>query len=268
MLSHLVGAANRADIRRLSQLEAENAELRAKAQRQQDQLREGIASRDATIRDLSMVLARKVAEAPSTEGADETASERATLTRLVGELERRLTSESNRRANLERRAERLADELRQQRERQAEAQQRERMLREELEAIEASLAAEPSRKGDEDGAGIDLAGLALLYVGGRPGTLSHLRALAEQLGAAFLHHDGGIEDRGGLIAGLIHRADVVMFPVDCVSHEAVGMVKRLCQQTGKRYLPLRSAGIGSFVAALGRAELATPGAAQRVRQEA
>ena len=30
MLSHLVGAANRADIRRLCQLEAENAELRAR----------------------------------------------------------------------------------------------------------------------------------------------------------------------------------------------------------------------------------------------
>ncbi len=36
MLSHLVGAANRADIRRLSALEAENAALREKLVRQQD----------------------------------------------------------------------------------------------------------------------------------------------------------------------------------------------------------------------------------------
>ena len=35
MLSHLVGAANRADIRRLSQLEEENAALREKLERQQ-----------------------------------------------------------------------------------------------------------------------------------------------------------------------------------------------------------------------------------------
>ncbi len=38
MLSHLVGAANRADIRRLSQLEADKAELEDKVQRQQRQI--------------------------------------------------------------------------------------------------------------------------------------------------------------------------------------------------------------------------------------
>jgi hypothetical protein len=96
-------------------------------------------------------------------------------------------------------------------------------------------------------------GLSLLYVGGRPSQVSHLRALGEQLGVMFLHHDGGVEDRSGLLSGLVSRADVVMFPVDCVSHEAVASVKRLCRQTAKPYVPLRSAGLSSFVAALGRA---------------
>lgn len=40
MLSHLVGAANRADIRRLRQLEDENTELQAKVGRQQQQQRD------------------------------------------------------------------------------------------------------------------------------------------------------------------------------------------------------------------------------------
>jgi hypothetical protein len=70
-------------------------------------------------------------------------------------------------------------------------------------------------------------------------------------GAQFLHHDGGVDDRSGLLAGLVSRADVVMFPVDCVSHEAVVNAKRLCRQMSKPYLPLRSTGISSFVAALG-----------------
>lgn len=70
--------------------------------------------------------------------------------------------------------------------------------------------------------------------------------------AAFLHHDGGVDDRSGLLAGLVSRADVVVFPVDCVSHEAVTIVKRLCRQTDKRYVPLRSSGTSSFVAALAR----------------
>jgi hypothetical protein len=49
MLSHLVGAANRADIRQLRLLEEEKAELEAKVARQQQQLLSAIASRDTTI---------------------------------------------------------------------------------------------------------------------------------------------------------------------------------------------------------------------------
>jgi hypothetical protein len=52
------------------------------------------------------------------------------------------------------------------------------------------------------------------------------------------------------LAGLTSRADVVLFPVDCVSHDAALMVKRLCRQTGKRFIPLRSATTTSFHAAL------------------
>jgi hypothetical protein len=53
MLSHLVGAANRADVRRLRQLEEQNGALIEKLNRQQQQLRDGFTSRDATIRRLT-----------------------------------------------------------------------------------------------------------------------------------------------------------------------------------------------------------------------
>src|SRR6185437_13355847 len=45
MLSHFVGAANRADIRRLRQLKQDNAALAAKLERQQRQLHDGFATR-------------------------------------------------------------------------------------------------------------------------------------------------------------------------------------------------------------------------------
>jgi len=61
MLSHLVGAANRADIRRLSQLEREQAELRERLARQQSQLRDVVVTRDAQIRDLRDALASAIA---------------------------------------------------------------------------------------------------------------------------------------------------------------------------------------------------------------
>src|SRR5262245_12221948 len=64
MLSHLVGAANRADVRRLRQLEEDNAVLAAKVERQQRQLREGFTARDQTIRRLNEMIDRQAGDRP------------------------------------------------------------------------------------------------------------------------------------------------------------------------------------------------------------
>src|ERR1019366_10512814 len=116
-------------------------------------------------------------------------------------------------------------------------------LRAELAAVEADLQpenAEPLWRID---------GISFLYVGGSPNQVAHLRALSESRGAELLHHDGGIEHHPDLLAGLTSRADIVLFPVDCVSHDAALMVKRLCRQTARRFIPLRSASATSFLAA-------------------
>jgi hypothetical protein len=254
MLSHLVGAANRADIRRLGELEAENAALRQRLARQQDHLRDGITARDGKIRELSNLLASRIAEQAGQ--PQDGASDEAALGALIASLEQRLRSETNRRAAVEERLARVNDALSREREQRGALERRERALSEELEAVEAGFGPET-----EDGQAIapsSLAGLSLLYVGGRPDRLGHLRALSERLGARFLHHDGGVDDRSGLLGGLVSRADVVMFPVDCVSHDAVGTVKRLCRQMSKPFVPLRSTGMGSFVAALSGTTLPSP----------
>ena len=56
MLSHVVGTANRADIRRLRQLQADNVLLAANVERQQRQMHEGFVERDRTIRELNELL--------------------------------------------------------------------------------------------------------------------------------------------------------------------------------------------------------------------
>ncbi|WP_247873305.1 DUF2325 domain-containing protein [Azospirillum sp. TSH64] len=38
--------------------------------------------------------------------------------------------------------------------------------------------------------------------------------------------------------------------MDCVSHAAAGRIKTLCRQAGKPFVPLRSASIASFIAAI------------------
>ena len=248
MISHLVGASNRADIRRLNELEAENIELKEKLRRQQEQLREGISSRETKIRDLNALLARRIADT----GYESDAGDHETLAKLVADLERRLANEGRRRQSLESRLQNAAAELDQERHQRIEAQQQRGQLSEELTALEASLLQNAGEDAGITSSSIRLDGLSLLYVGGRPHQLNHMRTLGERHGAQLLHHDGGIEERSGLLEGLVSRADVVMFPIDCVSHRAVGIVKRLCRQAAKPYLPLRSSGISSFIAALDR----------------
>jgi hypothetical protein len=240
MLSHLVGAANRADIRRLCDLEQRNTDLETKLRRQQEALRQEVATRDASIRDLRQSLRQRLTEeAPSATG-DSTAA----LQALFADLDKRLTAETRRRVAVEARLAETREGL-----------TRERSAREALEAEAASIHAElasvetdlqPENKQAE----WRVDGLSLLYVGGRPNQVAHLRALSELHGAALLHHDGGIEHHPDLLAGLTSRADIVLFPVDCVSHDAALMVKRLCRRAGKRFIPLRSAGATSFLAAL------------------
>jgi Uncharacterized protein conserved in bacteria (DUF2325) len=253
MLSHLVGAANRADIRRLAELETAKQELEQKVERQQSQLHTAVTTRDRTIHELQTSLSAKIGQAVA--AMEDDVGDGEILHRLVSELERRLSVESRRRATAE---ERLAaaqqDLARERRDREA-AVAREAVLRAELAAAETSLQAEVPNTDPEP----SLDGLSLLYVGGRPNQVAHLRALGERMGAAFLHHDGGIEEQSGLLAGLASRADLVLFPVDCVSHEAALTVKRLCRQAGKPFVPLRTAGQGAFLAALaalpGKADL-------------
>ena len=245
MLSHLVGAANRADIRRLCDLEQRCAELETKLSRQQEALHQAVITRDADINDLRQSLRQRLAgEAPAGETQAGAGDETAALRALSADLEKLLAAENRRRAGVEARLAQTRDELARERTARGGLKAEAESLRTELAAIEADLqpdqATPPPR----------MDGLSLLYVGGRPNQVVHLRALSESRGAELLHHDGGIEHHRDLLAGLTSRADIVLFPVDCVSHIAALTLKRLCRQTGKRFIPLRSASTTSFLAAL------------------
>lgn len=248
MLSHLVGAANRADIRRLCQLEADNEELRGRLARQQAALRDAVVTRDACIHKLRQTLAQRIVAEPSLTGNDSDV-----LRQLVADLERRLASETRRSAALEERLAAAKAAVSEAQSARAFAERDGEALRGELCVIEASIQA---GCGDSTIAPQPhLAGITVLYIGGRPHQIAHLRAVAEKSGAAFLHHDGGVEHHLNLLAGLTSQADLVVFPVDCISHHAAQVAKQLCRQAGKRFVPLRSASTTSLLSALRRPDL-------------
>jgi hypothetical protein len=241
MLSHLIGSANRADIKRLCQLETDKAALEAKVARQQEALHEAVVSRDIQIRELRQALADRILIDAATAGPFDDPA----LLGLIADREQRLAAETRRRTALEERLQAMRAERDAERAARIAAEQAGHALRQELDAVETSLAA-PS----DDAPAVRLEGMTLLYVGGRPNQVAPMRAVAEGLGATLLHHDGGVENHPTLLAGLVSRTDVALFPVDCISHDAANAVKSLCRHAGKRFVPLRSASVTSLLAAL------------------
>ena len=138
MLSHLVGAANRADIRRLRLLEEAKAELEAKVERQQRQLYSAVVSRDATIRELCRTLEMQIGH----EGSGAEFPLKRSLgywTILPADLKRRLATAEARYERLKRLLEVCRADLAAERRVHTQIVKREQELREELAEVDTTL---------------------------------------------------------------------------------------------------------------------------------
>ena len=177
-------------------------------------------------------------------------AEHAATSHVIADLRRRLASEIARGERAARRLQTATSERDSERKQREVLRRRERELQEEIESAELTLAQLLPAPQPDDEALKSLAGVTLLYVGGRAHQTAQLRRLAARWNATLLHHDGGIDDRSGLLEAQVARADRTLFPVDCVSHNAVGIVKRVCRSAGKSYSALRSSSLTAFAAAL------------------
>jgi hypothetical protein len=243
MLSHLVGMSNRADIVRLRELERALSERDDKIARYEMRIARMAQKREA--------LGRRAAELEhKLSHRSEPIRDRAAAAPGGSALRQRLAAEQGRsaklRAQLAERDKALAAHAEKIRQLEAEGSG----LCAELASAEATLSALAGASENAAETAPCLAGKRILYVGGRPKHIEQLRLLAVRLGGTLLSHDGGIEDSSTLLPGLVSQANAVLFPVDCVSHQAAVQVKRLCLAAGKPFTPLRSASTASFLAAI------------------
>ena len=252
MLSHLVGAANRADIRRLVALEAENAELKEKVERQQSRLQEISTQRDAAIAALNEQIAQLTALATRQTPTDpsDLEAEISKLRDKLADSDQRVALHTSRREVAEQRAlqeQGAALALRRSRD---EALAQLLLVQNECDALERATvnSVEGSHGAQTRQASLDsVRGKRIVYVGGRPGSNAALKRLVEAAGGDFVVHDGGVEDRKGLLAAALPGADIVVFPVDCVDHDSMNTLKRVCERHQIDYHPLRTASVASFV---------------------
>ncbi|WP_277189145.1 DUF2325 domain-containing protein [Caballeronia sp. BR00000012568055] len=250
MLSHLVGAANRADIRRLVALEKENNELKDKIERQQARLLELSGERDASARQLheqSLQLDRKAERSASELEADVQR-----LAEKVEEGERRLALHTSRREAAEQRAQQEEDRARDLQNKLGEVQALLKVVQAECAELERATFASEDQPDARRRALDWVSGRRIVYVGGRPNSNAMLRSLVESAGGELIVHDGGIEDRKGLLAAALPNADLVLFPVDCIDHDSMSMLKRVCERHDVNYAPLRTASVASFIEFIAR----------------
>ncbi len=224
--------------------------MAAKLEAQQRLLRDGFTERDRKIRLLNEALSRALAQAPT---LPHNASDDARAAKeAIVDLEHRLNREISRRTRLEQRLE-VATLGRSQAERTRHDTQREcEALRRELAIVEAQINAWLAQEAES--VAPELGGAQVLYVGGRAHQVPQLKAVVERAGGALLYHDGGIEHSMTLLPGLVSRADCAVFPVDCVSHDAIRILKRQCRQSAKLLIPLRTSSLASLLSGLAMLE--------------
>jgi hypothetical protein len=256
MLSHLVGAANRADIRRLVALEAENAGLKEKVERQQSRLQEISTQRDASLAALNEQIAQLTALATRQTPTDPSDLE-AEISRLrdrLADSDQRVALHTSRREAAEQRLQQEQGAALALRRSRDEALALVKLVQSECDALEhATVDAADSRAAGTRQASLDgVRGKRIVYVGGRPGSNAALKRLVEAAGGDFVVHDGGVEDRKGLLAAALPGADIVVFPVDCVDHDSMNTLKRVCERHQIDYHPLRTASVASFVELVSR----------------
>ncbi|WP_247887301.1 DUF2325 domain-containing protein [Azospirillum sp. SYSU D00513] len=257
MLSHLMGGENRRSLRANQELNRRCAELAERLARTERASVERVAEKDARIRALEQELAQARATLAAREAAAREAAAPARNTRLEKELavlRRRVTAERMRARLAEGEVERLHRLLDGASARPKRAPAGEGAVAIPMDAFERERAAAlPAAAATPR----DLGGQSILYVGGRPNLMPHIRAAVESRNGCLLHHDGGVEKATRCLEGLVERADVVVCPIDCISHDACLQVKGLCRRMRKRFMPIRSSGATSFTRALGA--LGTPG---------
>jgi hypothetical protein len=262
MLSHLVGASNRADLRRLKELEAERDALAEElaavkfATRERTGQRLDIEDRLAESQAAGRRLEETVERLQALADGSEVEVLRATVERLHQDLdertrraeaaERQLAKREGQVGRLTRSVERLDGELGE--------------IRIENAALEQLLDGGTKVNCDGDCEGcdecvdapvnVDLAGRRILYVGGRGKMTRHFRALVERSNGEFIHHDGGLEDAQSRLDDILARCDAVLCPMDCVSHAASQRTKKYCKRYAKPVVMLRSSGISSFTRGL------------------
>ncbi len=262
MLSHLAGATVRVDMQELDRQQRLTRTLNRQLVQMQAQNRAQSQQKDQTIQQLEKQLRQSENECQELDlirqrlKAMENHPPLMQLEKHIEDITARLAAEQARAESAETQAntwKRMAIESG---DRHLQLESRLAELQTEQEALEASLTRllDPDCNSctSQDGCAgdINLCGRCVLYVGGRSRQCVHFRALVERQNGHFMHHDGGLHGGRTRLGAILPQADVVICPLDCVSHDAAKRVKQYCKRHGKRLVFLHRSSLAAFARGL------------------
>jgi hypothetical protein len=233
MLSHQAGAVTRGDQQTLAQLLDEVPKLRARLQRNSERFARDLADKDDTLRFMQQRLSEALVKENALKLAEQriavlaSDTERLALLAQVDSLARQLAAAESRLARNTSWAPLLPSAA-------------------VLPMAGGADCANCEEKSSGRCGGSDLGGRSVLCVGGRAALYPEYRRMVEDAGGQFLIHDGGLQDSLTRLPALLARADVVVCPADCLSHNAYYAVKRYCKRFGKPCALLDRSGLTSF----------------------
>ena len=262
MLSHSVVAGRHVETQELHRLQGLNNDLYGQLSKTQSRAHAQIAEKEATIRQLrEALLQTQVIE----KKLKETQQRLVEVEREPGllQLKEQLAEAAIQSDNLRQQAEHAESKAKewqqrfiQQDENYESLQAQTEALRAERDAMEAALDkilspdCQACEEQDRCASNKDLCGRCILYVGGRTRQCARFRVLVEQQNGRFIHHDGGLHDGPSRLNSILPQADIVLCPLDCVSHDAANRVKQFCKYNGKKLILLPRSSLAAFVQGL------------------
>lgn len=257
MLSHQVGAGQRADLKRLAETRSELQTLKRDFDALHNRARRQAEDREGQIQELERTLTERERELEGRLAA----LDGGLPARRIAELEVRLAALKIELAAGQREIESRQEALSQAQrciEEQASALDETRAESQALERLLSESLAEASAECCEDCPNLEcdrranLAGRLVLCVGGRLTHVRELSRLVARCNGRFDHHDGGLEDRDRRLESLLAGADAVICATDFVSHSAYYRTKQFCKRHDKPHVLLPRSGLSAFALALER----------------
>lgn len=242
MLSHQVGALQRADLRKLHALQQREIQ----SQKQLNELRQSVQERDKQLQTMQQELqtARQLIRTQAETTVKVIVDDDAMLPlaqQEIAKLREQLTTLRTQAIAQQAQIEILHTHLQQE-------QEEKRALEIHLEQLltpDSCNGCEIS--GTEQCPLPTQSNRCVLYVGGRDKLKPHFRTLVEQhYGGRFLHHDGGLHGKDQYLHQVLCQADIVFCPVDCISHNACRTIKQFCKKNGKPMVLLRTESLSAF----------------------